>query len=227
MTDPTQRPAAEGIAPGHFAPSPVAAGHTAPCPRRIRAMVGDEWVIDSSAVTYYWEHPYYPQYLIPLADIRTEAIPEKALKIVDGTPADRRLVVWSMVDRWFEEDEEVFVHPRSPYVRADAVRSNRRARVEHGGVVLADASSCVIVFETGLPPRYYLDKTAIDWSLLTSSDTVSECPYKGTTSGYWSAVVNGETTADIAWSYDFPTRALTPVAGLVAFYDEKLQVTSL
>ena len=81
----------------------------------------------------------------------------------------------------------------------------------------------MIVFETGLPPRYYLDKTAIDWSLLTSSDTVSACPYKGTTSGYWNIVVDGTTTADVAWSYDFPTRALTPIAGLVAFYDEKLR----
>ncbi len=187
-------------------------------------MLDGEWVVDSSTVTYYWEHPYYPQYLVPLTDIRTDLVPEKALRIVD-THADERLVSWKMIDRWFEEDEEVFVHPRSPYVRADAVRANKRIQIEHNGAVLADASSCVIVFETGLPPRYYLDKTAIDWSLLSPSDTVSACPYKGTTTGYWDAVVNGESTPDIAWSYDFPTWALTPIAGLVAFYDEKLNVT--
>lgn len=74
-------------------------------------------------------------------------------------------------------------------------------------------------------PRYYLDKTAIDWSLLTPSDTISECPYKGTTSQYWNVVVAGQTSADLAWGYDFPTRALSPIAGLVAFYDEKLRIT--
>ncbi len=188
-------------------------------------MYGGEWVVDSSAATYYWEHPYYPQYLIPLADMRSEAMPDKALKIVSDSRADHRLVAWKAMDRWFEEDEEVFVHPRSPYTRADAVRSNRRVTVGLDGAVIAKASSCVIVFETGLPPRYYLDKPAIDWSLLAPSQTVSECPYKGTTSQYWSAVVDGKTTVDIAWSYDFPTRALTPVAGLVAFYDEKLNIT--
>ena len=188
-------------------------------------MVGGEWVLDSSTVTYYWEHPYYPQYLVSLDDVMVEAMPEKALKVVNGAGVDQRLVVWDKMDRWFEEDEEVFVHPRSPYVRADAVRSSRPIRLERDGAVLAEANGSVIVFETGLPPRYYLDKTAIDWSFLSPSDTVSECPYKGTTSQYWNAVVDGKTTADIAWGYDFPARALTPVAGLVAFYDEKLQLT--
>lgn len=225
MTDRSQRPAAEGIAPGHFAPSPVEAGHTAPCPRRIRAMYRDRWALDSSAVTYYWEHPYYPQYLIPMADIDHEVMPDDALKTVVGVGADQRLVVWGAMDRWFEEDEEVFVHPRSPYARADAIRSSRRVRLDLDGIILADASDCVIVFETGLPPRYYLDKTAIDWSLLTPSDTVSECPYKGTTSQYWNVVVAGQTLPDLAWAYDFPTQALSPIAGLVAFYDEKLTIT--
>ena len=225
MTDPSQRPAAEGIAPGHFSPSPVEAGHTAPCPRRIRAMHGDKWALDSSEVTYYWEHPYYPQYLVPMADINLDVVPDTALRTVDGTRADLRLVTWKAMDRWFEEDEEVFVHPRSPYARADAIRSSRRVRLHLGDAVLADASGCVIVFETGLPPRYYLDKTTIDWSLLSPSDTVSECPYKGTTSQYWNVVVNGQTSADLAWGYDFPAQAVAPIAGLVAFYDEKLRLT--
>lgn len=151
MTDASQRPAAEGIAPGHFAPSPVEAGHIAPCPRRIRAMHGDKWALDSSEVTYYWQHPYYPQYLIPMADIDLEVVPDEALKTIDGTRADQRLVSWGAIDRWFEEDEEVFVHPRSPYTRADAIRSSRRVRLDLNGVVLAEASDCVIVFETGLP----------------------------------------------------------------------------
>lgn len=221
----SDRPAAEGLAPGHFPPSPVEAGHTAPCPRRIRGLVGDEYVVDSTEVIYYWEHPFYPKYLVPLADIHTEEISEEALRAVDDTRPDHRLVSWKAMDRWFEEDEEVFVHPRSPYVRADAVRSNRRVRIELAGRVLADAPDSVIVYETGLPPRYYLDKTTIDWSLLTPTDTVSSCPYKGTTSEYWNANVDGQEIADIAWSYKFTTLPVTAIAGLVAFYDEQVDLT--
>ena len=221
----SDQPAAVGIAPGHFPPSPLEAGHATPCPRRIRAMIGDEWVIDSTKVIYYWEHPYYPKYLVPLADIRTDMVPDEALKAVDDTRPDHRLVTWQAMDRWFEEEEEVFVHPRNPYVRADAIRSNRPVRVELNGAVLADAPGSVIVFETGLPPRYYLDKASIDWSLLTSTDTESRCPYKGTTSEYWNATVDGEEVTDIAWSYNFPTIPITPIAGLVAFYDEKVELT--
>jgi len=81
-----------------------------------------------------------------------------------------------------------------------------------------------MVFETGLPTRYYLDRTAVRFEHLEPSGTVSRCPYKGTTSGYWSVVVGGTTHDDLAWSYDFPTRALSPIAGLVAFYDEKVDV---
>ena len=223
----SNRPAAEGLAPGHFPPSPVEAGHTAPCPRRIRGMVGGEFVLDSTEVIYYWEHPYYPKYLVPLGDIRADAVPDEHLNDVDDTRPDHRLVSWRAMDRWFEEDEEVFVHPRSPYSRADAIRSNRRVRVELNGAVLADAPGSVIVFETGLPPRYYLDKATIDWSLLSPSSTVTSCPYKGTTSEYWNANVDAEEITDIAWSYSFPTIPVTPIAGLVAFYDEKVELTLL
>lgn len=193
-------------------------------------MIGNEWVIDSTEVIYYWEHPYYPHYLIPLADIEAESLTNGALSAADSTRPDHRLVPWQEVDRWFEEDEEVFVHPRNPYSRADAVRSNRPVRVELDGVVLADAPNSVIVFETGLPPRYYLDKATVDFSLLTPSDTETSCPYKGTTSEYWNANVDGEGTGgvdheDIAWCYNFPTIPVTPIAGLVAFYDERVQIT--
>ena len=188
-------------------------------------MIGSEFVLDSTEVIYYWEHPYYPQYLVPVADINTDAASAEGLSVADATWPDHRLVSWQVMDRWFEEDEEVFVHPRSPYSRADAIRSNRRVRVELDGAVLADAPGSVIVFETGLPPRYYLDKATIDWSLLTPSDTVTSCPYKGTTSEYWNANVDGKETTDIAWSYSFPTIPVTPIAGLVAFYDEHVDLT--
>ena len=143
--------------------------------------------------------------------------------IVDGLDDTVRFE-WSALDAWFEEDEQVFVHPRNPYTRVDALRSTRTVRVESKGVVLAESSSPVLVFETGLPTRYYVNRTDVDFTHLVPSDTVTACPYKGTTTGYWSARLGDRVHPDIAWSYDFPTRELLPIAGLVAFYNEKLDI---
>src|SRR5882757_7170754 len=95
-----------------------------------------------------------------------------------------------------------------------------RVRVSADGTLLADAPSCVTVFETGLPTRYYVDRVHVDFTRLVPSDTVTSCPYKGTTGGYWSAVTAAGTHQDIVWSYTFPTRQLLPIAGLVCFYNE-------
>jgi len=112
-----------------------------------------------------------------------------------------------------------------PYVRVDALRSNRPVRVELGGVVLADSSSPVMVFETGLPTRYYLSRTDVDFARLIRTDTVTSCPYKGMTSGYWSVKIGDTVHKDLAWAYDFPTRQLLPIAGMVAFYNEKVDIS--
>ncbi len=129
---------------------------------------------------------------------------------------------WEALDAWYEEDERVFVHPRSPYVRVDALRSTRTVRVELDGIMLGESSSPVLVFETGLPTRYYLNRPDVNFSHLVPSDTVTSCPYKGTTSGYWSVRTGGTVHPDLAWSYDFPTRQLLPITGLIAFYNEKI-----
>jgi uncharacterized protein (DUF427 family) len=81
-----------------------------------------------------------------------------------------------------------------------------------------------MVFETGLPTRYYFDRLDVHFEHLRSSDTETSCPYKGTTSAYWSVVTGDRLIDDLAWAYDFPTRQLLPIAGLVAFYNEKLDV---
>ena len=92
------------------------------------------------------------------------------------------------------------------------------------GVVLAESPSPVMVFETGLPTRYYLNPTEINFDCLTPSDTVTSCPYKGTTSRYWSARIGDTVHPDLAWACDFPARQLLPIAGLVAFYNEKTDI---
>jgi uncharacterized protein (DUF427 family) len=200
-----------------------------------------------------WEWANYPQFYIPRQDVRedllvaggeTEETPRGTVRLYSLATGPRRvataarLVVeaarseladtfrfeWEALDHWFEEDEEVFVHPRNPYARVDALRSTRTVRVELAGVVLAESSSPIMVFETGLPTRYYLNRTEVRFGHLVPTTTVTRCPYKGTTSGYWSVVVDGTTHADLAWSYEFPTRQLLPIAGLVSFYDERVDV---
>jgi uncharacterized protein (DUF427 family) len=198
-----------------------------------------------------WEWPNYPQYYIPLADIDHSVLVDVGTpqRLKRGTAHRHGLVVgdvtrphaarvyredappgltdtvrfdWAALDAWYEEDEQVFVHPRNPYVRVDALRSSRRVRVQLEGVVLAETASPVFVFETGLPTRYYIPRTDVCFEHLVPTDTVTECPYKGRTSGYWSVRAGGATHADLAWSYDFPTRQLLPIAGMLAFYNEKI-----
>jgi uncharacterized protein (DUF427 family) len=227
---------------------------TEPVPRRIRATLGGVTLIDTSSALYVWEWPHYPQYYIPLADISAAALidEQRSQHLSRGTVAlhglrvgeverpscvraftessvdgllGRARVDWDALDAWFEEDEEVFVHPRNPYTRVDAVRSTRRVRVELEGLLLAESASPVMVFETGLPTRYYLNRTELDFAHLLASDTVTACPYKGRTTGYWSVRMGDELRADLAWRYDFPTRELAPIAGLIAFYNEKVDIS--
>ena len=231
----------------------VEANHVEPVPRRIRAFLGGRPVVDTTRARYVWEWPSYPQYYIPLADVDADALVDEGtteatprgdvrhhgLRVGDTDRPHAAFVLgsakveglddtvrfaWSALDAWFEEDEQVFVHPRNPYTRVDSLRSTRRVRVESKGVVLAESASPVLVFETGLPTRYYVNRTDADFTVLVPSDTVTACPYKGTTSGYWSALVEGRPHPDVAWAYDFPTRELLPIAGLVAFYNEKVDI---
>ena len=235
-------------------PAPVTPqGGVAAVPRRVRGFLGARAVVDSTRALYAWEWPYYPQYYFPLDDVapglligedryeegpfgpfewhtlRTgEATRTGAARVLPGSPvAELGGTVrfeWDALDAWYEEDEQVYVHPRNPYSRVDAVRSTRHVRVALDGVTLARSSSPVMVFETGLPTRYYLNRTEVDFAHLVVSPTVTACPYKGVTSGYWSVHVGGAQYPDLAWTYDFPTRQLLPIAGLVAFYNEKVDI---
>jgi uncharacterized protein (DUF427 family) len=238
--------------PDYPAP-PVPTNHVEPVPRRIRAVLAGRTVVDTTAARYVWEWPPFPQFYIPLADVTPDVLIDEqeieetprgdakryGLRVGDTVRTGAARVLgaakvdglddtvrfeWSAFDAWFEEDEQVFVHPRSPYSRVDALRSTRTVRVESHGVVLAESSSPVMCFETGLPTRYYLNRTDVDFTHLVATETETACPYKGVTSGYWSSVIDGRTHPDIAWAYDFPTRDLAPIAGLVAFYNEKLDI---
>lgn len=98
-------------------------------------------------------------------------------------------------------------------------------QVELDGRLLARSTAPVLLFETGLPTRYYLPKADVRWEQLHPTATVTACPYKGTTSGYWSVTGLGELGRDLAWAYDFPTPEVLAIAGLVCFYNERVDLT--
>lgn len=226
-------------------------GRVEAAPRRVRGYVGGDLIFDTVAARYVWEVPYYPQYYIPLRDVdaarlkdenhsqRVQFGPSKLFSIIgaatgeppvrvfdpdsDGPVAGLVRFEWSSVE-WFEEDELIVGHPRNPYARVDALRSHRQIRVELDGVVLADTRSPILLFETGLPTRYYIDRTDVSFEHLVASNTQTLCPYKGTTSGYWSVRVGDAVHDDLAWTYEYPLPAVAPIAGLVAFYNEKLDI---
>ncbi|MBS1860751.1 MAG: DUF427 domain-containing protein [Actinobacteria bacterium] len=195
-----------------------------PCPRRIRAVRGGATVLDTIRAFYVWEVPYYPAYYVPVEDVDAAELARPTAETFESGPfAGLAHLAWSSVDAWFEEDEEVFGgHPRSPYARVDAIRSSRQIRVEIDGVVLAESTARVLLFETGLPTRHYIQRTDVDFSALERTDTTTYCPYKGTTSDYWSARIGDALHEDVAWSYAYPSPQVLQIAGLVAFYDEKV-----
>ncbi|MFI0352312.1 DUF427 domain-containing protein [Actinomadura sp. 9N407] len=205
--------------------------------KRVRAYLGGRLVADTTRPSLVWEIPYYPTYYIPVSDVRAELTDERSdgdattyTVTVDGARAEgaarRRAdlpelvrIDWDAMDAWFEEDEEVFVHPRDPHTRVDVLASSRHVRVEVDGVTVAESSSPRMLFETGLPVRYYLPKTHVRMDLLEPTDTVTRCPYKGDAQ-YWSVLGH----EDLAWSYATPLPESRNVAGLVCFYDEKVEV---
>jgi len=227
----------------------VTPGTVQPGQRRVRAFSAGDLVADAVAPLLVWEHPHYPQYFFLERDLEVELQPvgkgprskvlgpSELFDVVIGErvlpKAARRFpeapveamreaftLTWSSFDTWLEEDEVVFTHPRSPYVRIDALASSRHVRVVLNGEVVADSSRPVVLYETGLGPRYYLPRVDVRMDLLTPTATESHCPYKGTAS-YWSLAVGGTAIADVLWGYETPLPEAAKVAGMVAFWPEK------
>jgi uncharacterized protein (DUF427 family) len=126
---------------------------------------------------------------------------------------------WDKVDHWYEEDEEVFVHPRDPYKRIDVVASSRHVEIVLGGQVVADTRRAMFLFETRLPTRYYIPIDDVRRVLLVPSAKVTACPYKGTAQ-YFSMKVGEQFFEDIIWSYPDPIAECPKIKGLLCFFNE-------
>src|SRR5215469_12038463 len=219
--------------------------------KRVRILLAGELVADTTSPLLVWEKPYYPVYYVPLADVHAELLPagtqssdrlgeaevltvkvatataEGAARRYRSSPTEElRDAVnfdWAAMSEWLEEDEPVYTHPRDPYTRVDILASSRHVRVELDGVTVADSHSPRILFETGLPPRYYLPLSDVRTELLRPSGTSTHCPYKGTAS-YWSVDTGRAEHRDIVWMYRAPLPESQKIAGLACFYNEKVDL---
>ncbi|MFD4439663.1 DUF427 domain-containing protein [Nocardia sp. NPDC058519] len=219
--------------------------------KRVRVYLRGKLVADTVRPLLVWEIPYYPTYYVPLTDVHadldpngiTEHSPSRgeatgydvaveglradgaALRYLDSPLSELKDAVRLDIAAfdWFEEDEQIFVHPRDPYSRVDILGSSRNVRVEIDGVTVADSQSPRILFETGLPARYYLPLTDVRMDLLTPSETHTSCPYKGT-ADYWNVRVDDTEHSDIVWIYRTPLPESQKVAGLACFYNEKVDI---
>jgi uncharacterized protein (DUF427 family) len=189
-----------------------------PCAKRIRGVAGDVTVVDSTHARYVWRDRPYPTYYFPADDVHAD-FRHRGDADLDGLVAFR----WSAMDHWFEEDEEVYVHARDPYTRVDILPSSRTVHVEVDGVTLAASDRPTLLFETGLRTRFYFSPADVRFELLVPTDRVTACPYKGT-ARYWSARVGDRLHENLAWAYDDPLPESRRIAGLIAFYDERVDL---
>lgn len=130
---------------------------------------------------------------------------------------------WNEMDAWYEEDERAFAHARDPYKLIDVRQSTRHVRVELAGETVAETHRPKLLFETGLPVRYYIPSEDVRMDLLETSATHSQCAYKGEAS-YYSARIGDHVFEDVAWYYPEPLVLVTPIVGLVAFFQERVDV---
>jgi uncharacterized protein (DUF427 family) len=222
-------------------------------PRRVRTYFDNQLLADSERVLLVYETRRPPVYWFPTADVRmellarTEPAPGSDSRTQrwrsntggrvadhlaygysepdgDLSPLEGHLAFfWNAVDAWFEEDEQVFVHPRDPYTRVDTVHSSRRLRVEVDGQALAETNRPVLLYETGLPTRYYIPRLDVRMDLLEATAKVTHCPYKGAAS-YWTLRLGDKTYPDFVWSYPQPIPEIPKIENLLCFYNEKVDL---
>ena len=221
--------------------------------KRVRAYLAGHLVADTIAPLLVWEKPYYPTYYFPAADVHAELVDEGAPAAHSPSRGDARVLTvavgsaraegaalryedspieeirgtvrleWDSMEAWFEEDEEVYTHPRDPYTRVDILASSRQVRVKVDGVTVAESDAPRLLLETGLPVRYYLPRTHVRMDLLEQSQTVTHCPYKGRAET-WNVRTSGGVHEDLAWGYRAPLAESQKIAGLICFYNEKVDI---
>ncbi|KZT02590.1 DUF427-domain-containing protein [Laetiporus sulphureus 93-53] len=226
---------------------PFTQPHIETSPKRVRVLFGGKYIVDTSEAKLVWLKPNYPTYFFRQEDVPAEYLQKEAddtssdAKVYDvvvgssrakgaakkhlaGALADLVEIIFGTMDAWFEEDEQIFVHPKDPYKRVEVLQSSRHVRVEVDGVVVAETTKPRLLFETSLPVRTYIPKTDCRMDLLTPSTLTTQCPYKGVANYYSINLPNDKTFENLVWWYRAPLLECAAVQGFVAFYDEKVDV---
>ena len=196
---------------GWFSPTvPDGVIYVEPHPRRIQAVKNERTVIDTerALLVHRPDRPLSFAFPTEEADGLPSAPVAEAPGYVD--------VPWDAVDTWIEEGRTLVHYPPNPYHRIDCRPTRRLLRVEVAGTTLVDTDDTVIVFETALEPRLYVDPSHVLTSVLRQTDTSTYCNYKGYAT-YWSAVVGDTEIQDVAWSYLDPPPESLPIKDFLSF----------
>ena len=98
--------------------------------------------------------------------------------------------------------------------------TGKRVTVRINGTVIADIDDALTLQESTYRPVQYLPLADVVAGQLTRSATTTYCPYKGDAGYYHAAGVD-----DVIWTYENPYPAVVAIAGRVAFYPDKAQIT--
>jgi uncharacterized protein (DUF427 family) len=144
---------------------------------------------------------------------------------LEAAPPIKDLIAfyWDRMDTWMEEDEEIIGHPRDPYHRVDLRRTSRHVKVSLEGQRLAETTRAVALFESNLPTRWYIPREDVVAELVPS-DTETICPYKGHAQYYSVRLEGAEVVEDLIWYYADPFSDALGVAGMLCFYNEKVDL---
>jgi uncharacterized protein (DUF427 family) len=188
-----------------------------PHPRRVQAIHDGSVVIDTERVLLVHRRNHPLSYAF-----RADEVTSLPNEPVVEAPGFVR-VPWDAVDTWTEEGRTLVHYPPNPYHRVDCRPTKRRLRVTVAGTTLVDTDNTVIVFETALEPRLYVDPSHVRTDLLRQTDTSTYCNYKGVAT-YWSAVIGDTKVEDLAWSYPDPPPESLPIKGFLSFDATRAEV---
>jgi uncharacterized protein (DUF427 family) len=190
-----------------------------PHPRRVEAQSGGRTVIDTERALMVHRRGHPLRYAFQADEVSD--LPHQPVVEAPGYVC----VAWDAVDAWFEEGRRLVHYPPNPYHRVDCRPTTRGLRAAVADTVLVDTNDTVIVFETSLAARLYVEPALVRTDLLRRSETTSYCNYKGVAT-YWSAVIGDTVVDDVAWSYEDPPPETLPIRGFLSFDENRVDVTA-
>ena len=218
--------------------------------RWIRARLGGETVADSTRPRLLHESGRLPVLYFAEPDVRVDLLRPSETREADELKGQARYwsieaggrvaedaawsfdhpqlagliaLRWDAMDEWLEEDEQAVKHPRDPFHRLDVRSTSRHVRVSLGGEVLAESGRTKLLFETSLPPRFYIPPEDVRRELLERSEKRTVCAYKGAATHY-SVRVGDDLEEDLVWTYEDPLHDAAGLRGMLAFYNEHVDL---